>query len=91
MENFPDVPTAKEQGYDLDLGTWRWLAVPNNTPPEIREKIEKAIQESINDARFKEFMKREAFGIRFLNSGDFLKFLNIQEEAYRAFFKEYKK
>ena len=23
MDNFPDVPTAMEQGYDLDLGTWR--------------------------------------------------------------------
>ena len=91
MENFPDVPTAMEQGYDLDLGTWRGLAVPNNTPMEIREKLGKAIKESINDARFKEFMKREAFGIRYLDSEKFLKFLNVQEEAYRTFFKEYKK
>ncbi len=91
MENFPDVPTAMEQGYDLDLGTWRGLAVPNNTPKEIRSKLEKSLKESVNDPRFKEFMKREAFGILYADSEKFSRFLNVQEEAYKVFFKEYKK
>lgn len=91
MENFPDVPTAIEQGYDLDLGTWRGLAVPTNTPMEIRIKLEKAVKESVNDPRFKEFMKREAFGILYAEPEKFSKFLNAQEEAYKAFFKDYKK
>ncbi len=91
MENFPNVPTAAEQGYNVDLGTWRGLAVPNNTPKEITAKLEKVIKESVNDPRFKEFMKREAFGILYADSEKFSKFLNSQEEAYKAFFKEYKK
>jgi len=91
MENFPDVPTAIEQGYDLDLGTWRGLAAPSKTPQDILAKLEKALKESVMDSRFKNFMKREGFGIRYLDAQDFAKFLAGQEKAYQAFFKEYKK
>ena len=91
MENFPNVPTAIEQGYDLDLGTWRGLAVPNGTPVEVRSKLEKAVKESVNDPRFKDFMKHEAFGILYLDSEKFVRFVNGQEEAYKVFFKDYKK
>ncbi len=29
---FPDVPTAREQGFDVTLEAWRGIAVPNGTP-----------------------------------------------------------
>ena len=88
LPSFPDVPTTFEQGYKLDLGTWRGLAVPNNTPEIIINKLKEAIKESANDQRFKDFMKREGFGIRYMGAKDFSKFLETQTEIYKAFYKK---
>jgi len=40
MEDFPDVPTMKEAGADVDAVLWSGIFVPKNTPPEIVQKLE---------------------------------------------------
>ena len=35
---FPDVPTAREQGYDVSLEAWRGIAVPTGTPAADRRR-----------------------------------------------------
>lgn len=35
LENFPDVPTLKEKGYDILFGSARALVAPKGTPPEV--------------------------------------------------------
>lgn len=39
IASIPDVPTAKELGYDVAIGTWRGLAVPKDTPDAITQKL----------------------------------------------------
>lgn len=86
MEAFPDVPTSAEQGIDLDLGTWRGFAVPDETPDEIVQQLEDAVHAAVDDERFQQFMNEQGFGIRFLPSDEFVGFLGSQEEDYEAFF-----
>jgi tripartite-type tricarboxylate transporter receptor subunit TctC len=88
LEAFPDVPTAAEQGIELDLGTWRGLGVPAGTPDEIVQRLEAAVEAAVQDERFRSFMDREGFGIRFLGSADFADFLSTQEASYEAFFEQ---
>jgi len=40
MEDFPDVPTMKEAGADVDAVLWSGIFVPKNTPSEIVKKLE---------------------------------------------------
>ena len=40
MEDFPDVPTMKEAGADVDAVLWSGIFVPKNTSPEIVKKLE---------------------------------------------------
>ena len=40
MEDFPDVPTMKEAGADVDAVLWSGIFVPRNTPPDIVKKLE---------------------------------------------------
>jgi tripartite-type tricarboxylate transporter receptor subunit TctC len=40
MEDFPDVPTMKEAGADVDAVLWSGIFVPKDTPPEIVKKLE---------------------------------------------------
>ena len=35
LDTIPDVPTCKEAGYNVVLGTWRGLGVPAGTPDEV--------------------------------------------------------
>jgi tripartite-type tricarboxylate transporter receptor subunit TctC len=40
MEDFPDVPTMKEAGADVDAVLWSGVFVPRQTPSEIVRKLE---------------------------------------------------
>lgn len=62
---FPDVPTAREQGYDVALDAWRGIAVPKGTPPAVIAKLEEAIRETVASPEFvsaaEKFRIRPAF------------------------------
>lgn len=38
----PEIPTAREEGYDIVAGTYNLLAVPSGTPPEAGERLARA-------------------------------------------------
>jgi tripartite-type tricarboxylate transporter receptor subunit TctC len=40
MEDFPDVPTMKEAGADVDAVLWSGIFAPKETPPAIVKKLE---------------------------------------------------
>jgi tripartite-type tricarboxylate transporter receptor subunit TctC len=40
MQDFPDVPTMKEAGADVDAIIWTGVFAPKATPPEIAKKLE---------------------------------------------------
>jgi tripartite-type tricarboxylate transporter receptor subunit TctC len=39
----PEIPTAKEQGWDVSAGTYNLLAAPNGTPREVMDQVSGAI------------------------------------------------
>lgn len=71
LEACPDVPTAKELGYDIAIGTWRGLAVPKNTPEEIRTYLENEFTKAVKSEKFVTFMNNTHNDIEILNSSDF--------------------
>jgi tripartite-type tricarboxylate transporter receptor subunit TctC len=40
MDEFPDVPTMKEAGVDVDAVLWSGILAPKGTPPEIVRKLQ---------------------------------------------------
>ena len=67
----PDVPTAKELGYDLELDLFRGLSVPKGMPAAIKAKLEDAMIKAANSASFKARAKKLAFTLAPLGSKDF--------------------
>jgi tripartite-type tricarboxylate transporter receptor subunit TctC len=45
LPNLPDVPTFKEQGFEVVQGAYRGVAVPPETPDEIRQQVADAFEE----------------------------------------------
>lgn len=78
-----DIPTAKELGYDVAVGTWRGLGVPKNTPAEVVNWLEEVFTAGVEKDSFKTFMKDSNNIIELLNSADFGKKLAADNEFYK--------
>ena len=67
----PDVPTAKEQGYDVDLVMWRGVAAPKGTPKEAIMRLESAVKATVESDAFMAASKKMGFKPAFLGHAEF--------------------
>jgi tripartite-type tricarboxylate transporter receptor subunit TctC len=49
---FPNVPTAREQGFDVTLEAWRGIAAPKGTPKPVIAALEAAIKKTVESPDF---------------------------------------
>lgn len=72
---FPDVPTFKEQGVDVQFYTWRGLAAPKGTPVKAREKLVEAYKKAFDSKEFKDFAAKASLNLSYQNGIEFANFL----------------
>jgi len=48
----PNVPTFKEQGYDIVMASLRGMAAPKGLPPAVRDHLVSAVQKATADPEF---------------------------------------
>lgn len=77
----PDVPTAKEQGYDVDMVLWRGVAAPKGTPKDVIAKLEDAIRKVVASPQFKEHSAKLGFEPAFLGAAEFDRFIAKDDEV----------
>lgn len=58
-EFLPDVPTFKEQGYDIEGAVWRGIAVKAGTPDAVVDSIQAAVDKVSASADWKEFQTKQ--------------------------------
>ncbi|WP_077001432.1 tripartite tricarboxylate transporter substrate binding protein [Variovorax sp. KK3] len=63
LKDFPDVPTFKERGIDLQLGTWRALAVPKGTPPTVIAKLKEVAHKVSQEPKYQQFFSNQFLGM----------------------------
>jgi tripartite-type tricarboxylate transporter receptor subunit TctC len=80
---FPDVPTAREQGYDVSLEAWRGVAAPKGTPKKVIAVIEDAIKKTVQSREFAEACARLGVRPAFLPAAEFGQLI-AQEDANLA-------
>jgi len=71
IELLPKVPTAKEQGYDVDYVIWRGIAGPKGMPSQVVATLEKAIRETVESPEFKDAGVKLGFTPAYLPSHAF--------------------
>jgi tripartite-type tricarboxylate transporter receptor subunit TctC len=49
---WPQVPTARELGFEVALDAWRGIAVPRGTPPQVIGQLESAIRATTSSTEF---------------------------------------
>src|SRR4029077_2851547 len=48
----PELATAREQGYDIEMSSLRGLVGPKGLPQDVRERLVKAVAASVADSEF---------------------------------------
>ena len=59
----PDVPTAKEMGFEAELDLFRGLSVPKGTPQKIKAKLAEAMQKAARSAPFMKLAAQKGFTV----------------------------
>jgi tripartite-type tricarboxylate transporter receptor subunit TctC len=67
----PDVPTAREQGYDVSLEAWRGVAVPKGTPRPAIAALEGAIRKTTESADFAQGCEKLGVHPAFMPAAEF--------------------
>ncbi|MFQ1062915.1 Bug family tripartite tricarboxylate transporter substrate binding protein [Bordetella trematum] len=70
---YPDVPTLKQEGYDVEIDSWLGLAVPKGTPEAVRQRLEAAAQAAVESERLQGIYKQMGVDPVWLSGADYLK------------------
>ena len=86
-EYFPEVPTFKEQGYDLVENIWRGIMVKHGTPPEVVAKLANAIKAVEAKPEWKKFMVENGQSPMNLSVEKMQKYVADEIQSRRKFLK----
>ena len=77
---FPEVPTAREQGYNAAAELWRGVVVPKGTPPRVIARLEEAIRATVTSASFVRSAEKLLVVPAFLPAAAFGKLIAREDE-----------
>ena len=84
LKGFERVPTLKERGIDLSIGTWRGLAAPKGTPPEVITVLADAARKSVDEPVLKEALDRLSMGLAYADAETFRANMKRDNDAFRT-------
>jgi tripartite-type tricarboxylate transporter receptor subunit TctC len=85
---FPDVPTMKELGYDIEYYYWTGMFAPKSTPPAALKVMRDAVRQAVQDPEFKAVIDKAETEVAYLDADDFKKFWDKDSETLAAVIKK---
>ncbi len=83
----PDVPTAKDLGYNVSIDFFRGLSVPKGTPALVKAKLADAMMRAARSPAFSKLAKKKGFTVAPLDATGFAAYLAEQDKIVRAIMK----
>ncbi|WP_096190377.1 Bug family tripartite tricarboxylate transporter substrate binding protein [Evansella halocellulosilytica] len=90
LDDFEDVPTTVEKGWDLTDGVERYLMAPAGTPQEIIDLLEDAAKQAMETEEYQEYAANTFLDLRdgWMSGEDFKQKLEEDIEAYKEIIAE---
>jgi putative tricarboxylic transport membrane protein len=86
---FPDIPTFKEKGFNVDFKFYRGVAAPAGLPPEVVAFYENMFKKVTESKEWKEnYLKKYMLSPGYMGSKEFTIFLGQEEQDYKEFLTE---
>lgn len=83
-----DVPTFKEQGYDVSGTTWFGLVAPLGTPRPIIDKLNREVNALLAEAKIKDKLESMSFVIETTGVDEFGAYFKEQEQTWTKIVKD---
>jgi tripartite-type tricarboxylate transporter receptor subunit TctC len=83
ISEFSDVPTLKERGVDIAIGTWRGLMMPVGTPPEIVKQWRELTKKVSADPKYQDTLKKQNINLIYEDGDAFAAVLRQDNELYK--------
>ena len=84
----PDLPTAREQGFDIVLSSLRGMAAPKGLPADVRDRLVKAVAAAAADPEFQALATKFFAPLRFLTPAQFEAENKAADAVFRQLWKE---
>lgn len=85
---YPDIPTMKECGYDVEFGTWRGIGLPEGVPEEAKKVLFDAFTSALKDPDFINTAKNLNQQVTYMDSDVFANYLKLNYESTGATMKQ---
>lgn len=87
-ELYKDIPTLKEHGIDLVIGSWHGIYAPKGTSGAVIATLNKALEKTSKNPQFVDQMSKTLLGVRYMNQGEFKKFFEVQDRVFKKIIKD---
>src|SRR5947208_3679317 len=84
----PELPTAREQGYDIEMSSLRGMAAPRGLPPDIRERLVAAVERAAADPDFQAQAVKFFAPLRYLAPAQYEALVREADVMYRAMWRD---
>ena len=74
IEAFPQVPTFKELGYDIEYFIWAGMFAPRGTPEPVIKVLRDGVRKAVEDPDFKATMAKIDSPVQYLDAPEFAKY-----------------
>ena len=88
QEEFPDIPTLKEQGIDWSIGGWVSICAPPNLPANVRTTLDSALNIATKDPDFVNALTEAGSTIRIMTGQELADFMKSEDEVNGRLMKE---
>ena len=88
LAGLPNVPTLKEQGYDIHAGGMRGFVAPAAIPHDAAKVLEDMLARVHKSSQWRDYMVRNRYEDVYLNAGELAKWLAAQQVEVTQFLTE---
>jgi len=89
IEYLPDVPTAKEQGLDVEVTQYRFMTTPKGTPQDVKDKLVEGMKATFETEEYKSFNKQNSLTPMEISGDEVKTQLQQDQKRYADLIKQY--
>jgi len=86
-EAFPEIPTFKELGYDIEYYIWAGIFAPRGTPDPVMKVLRDAARRTVEEPDFKKTMANVNSPIQYMDAPDFARYWEADGKRLAALVK----
>ncbi|GIG35549.1 Bug family tripartite tricarboxylate transporter substrate binding protein [Cellulomonas pakistanensis] len=89
IEYLPDVPTAQEQGLDVEVAQYRFLTVPKGTPDDVVDRLVEGLQATFETEEYQAFNEQNSLTPMEIPGDEVVTQLEEDKQRYAELVEEY--